>query len=87
MRPDFVKSGREMPGRAEPGGCRITFHRYAKVPKGAGDGQDEGAEAMQKGLSLTVAGRCSAWTNIVKYAETLVLQEDFSCIVVHKAGL
>lgn len=45
-----------MPGRAEPGGCRITFHRYAKVPKGAGDGQDEGAEAMQKSLSLTIAG-------------------------------
>jgi peptidoglycan-associated lipoprotein len=26
------------------------------VPKGAGDGQDEGAEAMQKSLSLTIAG-------------------------------
>ena len=45
-----------IPERAELGGCRTTFHRYAMVPKGTGDGQDEGAEAMQKTLSLTIAG-------------------------------
>jgi outer membrane protein OmpA-like peptidoglycan-associated protein len=32
------------------------IHRYATVPSGAGDGRNEGAKAMQKRLSLTVAG-------------------------------
>src|SRR5262245_20135716 len=43
-------------GNLAPGKEEITFHRYAMVPNGACDGQDEGAEAMQKGLGLTIAG-------------------------------